>query len=300
VKVIIAGSSGFLGQALARDLIAAGHRITRLVRRPATGPTEVTWRPDHAELDPAALVAADAVISLSGAGIGDRRWTAEYKQVLRDSRLQTTSTIARTLADLAESDRPPTWLSASGIGIYGERGDQPLLEVSERGEGFIADLVADWEAATAPAAAAGVRVATMRSGLVLARSGGLLKRLLPIYLLGAGGRLGSGEQYQSWITLADEISAFRHVLNTPGVSGPVNLAGPNPVRNAEFNRVLGQVTHRPAVLSVPGIALRAVLGEFADEGVLVSQRVVPEVLAKSGFRFRHPDLRSALEWAMSN
>jgi uncharacterized protein len=300
VKVVLAGASGFLGQALARDLISGGHRVIRLVRKTQSGPSEVEWHPERGELSPGALSAADAVVSLSGAGIGDRRWTAEYKQLLRDSRLQATSTIARALADLPDSTRPQTWISASAIGIYGERGDQPLLEASAPGDGFLSDLVVDWEAATAPANEVGVRVALMRSGLVLARSGGLLKRLTPLYLAGLGGRLGSGQQYQSWISLADEIGAFRHVLTTSDIAGPVNVAGPDPARNIEFNRVLGQIVRRPAVIPVPAVGLRIVLGEFAEEGVLVSQRVVPEVLSNSGYQFRHPDLRSALEWAVAN
>ncbi|CAN5406141.1 TIGR01777 family oxidoreductase [soil metagenome] len=300
MKVVLAGGSGFLGQAIAQDLILHGHRITSLVRRAPSSPSEVQWYPERGELDPGALAGADAVISLSGAGIGDKRWTPEYKRLLLESRVQPTTTIATTLAGLDPAQRPGVLLSASAIGYYGERGDQPLPEGAARGTGFLADLVLQWETATVPAVEAGVRVATLRTGLVLAASGGLMKRLVPLFKLGIGGKLGSGRQYQSWITLADEISAIRYVLETESVSGPVNLVGPDPVRNDEMSKVLGQVLHRPALFPTPAFGIRLVLGEFADEGALASQRVIPEVLLQSGFTFEHPDIRSALEWAVKH
>jgi uncharacterized protein (TIGR01777 family) len=300
VKVVLAGASGFLGQALARDLIAHGHRIVTLVRRPPRSGTEVEWRPERGELDPAALAGSDAVVSLSGAGIADKRWTDAYKKTLLDSRVQPTTTIATTLAGLDPERRPGVFLSASAIGFYGERGDEVLAEGSARGSGFLPELVVQWEAATEPATDAGIRVATLRTGLVLARSGGLIKRLIPLYKLGLGGKLGSGQQYQSWITLADEIAAIRHVIQADTISGPVNLVGPDPVRNLELSQVLGQVLHRPAVFPTPAFGIRLVLGEFADEGALASQRVIPEALTKSGFTFDHGDIRSALEWATKN
>jgi uncharacterized protein (TIGR01777 family) len=300
MKVVLSGASGFLGKALVDDLLVQGHQVSTLVRRRATSTTEFEWHPERGELSPNALAGADAVISLSGAGIGDRRWSPAYKRVLIDSRVQPTSTIASTLASMAETVRPKSFLSASAIGYYGDRGDQPLPESATAGTGFLAELVQQWEAAALPAAEAGVRVAALRTGLVLSAGGGLLKRLVPLFKAGVGGKLSSGRQYQAWITLADEIAAIRHILHSPQLAGPVNLSGPQPVRNDEFSAELGKALHRPALLPVPAFALKLVLGEFADEGVLASQRVVPEKLTDSGYRFQHSDLRTALAWAVAN
>lgn len=300
MKLVLAGASGFLGTALMADLRDAGHQVHTLVRRRPAGGTEFEWHPERGELDPQVLSGSDAVICLSGAGIADKRWTEDYQQELVQSRLQPTSTIARTLAELPPEQRPATFVSASAIGYYGERGDQPLPETAVAGTGFLADLVRRWEAATEPASSAGVRVAMLRTGLVLSARGGLMKRLVPLFKLGGGGKLGSGQQYQSWITLADEIGAIRHILQTEQLDGPVNLVGPEPVRNAEFSAELGRTLHRPALLPAPAFALRLALGRFADEGVLVSQRVLPEKLLASGYRFSHADLPSALAWAVKN
>jgi hypothetical protein len=296
----VAGASGFLGTALVGDLREHGHAVSTLVRRAPANPSEREWHPERGELAPDALSDADAVICLSGAGIGDKRWTPAYKKLLLDSRVQPTATIATTLAGLAPDHRPSTFLSASAIGFYGERGDQPLPEGAAKGSGFLADLVSEGEAATAPAVAAGVRVAALRTGLVLAASGGLLTRLVPLFKLGIGGKLGSGRQYQSWITLADEIAAIRFVLEHDSLSGPVNIAGPDPVRNDEFSRALGRVLHRPAIFPTPAFGIRLVLGEFANDGALASQRVIPEALLAAGFTFEHSDVRSALEWAVQH
>ncbi|MGI8665979.1 MAG: TIGR01777 family oxidoreductase [Jatrophihabitans sp.] len=300
MKVLIAGGSGFLGQALAKELIAHRHLMHTLVRRSPTSATEIEWHPERGELDPAVLSGFGAVICLSGAGISDKRWTSAYKRTLLESRLGPTGTLAAALAGLAAEQRPATFISASAIGYYGERGDQPLPESAAAGTGFLADLVVRWEAATAPAADAGIRVLTLRTGLVLSASGGLLKRLIPLFKLGLGGKLGSGQQYQSWISLADEVGAIRYLLESDGPAGPVNLAGPDPVRNDEFSLELGKVLHRPAVFPTPAFGIRLVLGEFADEGALASQRVIPEKLIDSGYQFRHPDVRSALDWAVKN
>ncbi len=300
MKVIIAGGSGFLGNALVRDLRAHGHQVSTLVRRSPGSEAELEWHPDRGELDPGALAGADAVISLSGAGIGDKRWTPAYKRLLVDSRVQPTSTLAAALAALPADVRPRSFLSASAVGYYGDRGDEELTESAAVGTGFLADLVHRWESATRLASDAGVRVATLRTGLVLSASGGLLKRLIPVFKIGAGGKLGSGRQYQAWISLADEISAIRHVLLAEQLYGPVNLVGPAPARNAEFSAELGRVLHRPAIFPTPAVALRLALGEFADEGVLASQRVLPQKLAGTGYQFEHGDLRSALSWAVKN
>ncbi|HEY0168957.1 MAG TPA: TIGR01777 family oxidoreductase [Jatrophihabitans sp.] len=300
MKVVVAGASGFIGKALVIDLRGHGHEVSTLVRRSPASESEFQWHPERGELDPLALGDADAVISLSGAGVGDKRWNEAYRQVLVQSRVQPTTTIARALAELPAELRPQSFLSASAIGYYGDRGDEPLPESATGGAGFMADLVRRWEAATEAASAAGVRVVTLRTGLVLSRSGGLMKRLIPIFKMGAGGRLGSGRQYQPWITLADEIGAIRHILRTEQLQGPVNLVGPEPVRNAEFSAELARALHRPALLPAPAFGLRLVLGEFADEGVLLSQRVLPEKLIGSGYRFEHADLRSALAWAVAH
>ncbi len=300
MKLVIAGASGFLGKALVADLRKDGHQVDTLVRRPAASGAEFEWHPERGELDPQLLAGADAVVCLSGAGVADKRWTDAYRQELVQSRLQPTTTIAETLAGLPPEQRPGTFVSASAIGYYGERGDQPLPEAATAGTGFLADLVRRWEAATEPAARAGVRVVMLRTGLVLSATGGLMKRLVPLFKLGAGGKLGSGRQYQSWITLADEIGAIRHALQTDQLEGPVNLVGPDPVPNAEFTAALAAALHRPAIIPAPAFGLRLALGQFADEGVLVSQRVLPEKLLASGYRFEHADLRSALDWAIHN
>lgn len=290
--VVMAGASGLIGTALADHLAAAGHRVRRLVRRAARAADEASWDPAAGRLDPAALAGADAVVNLSGAGIGDRRWSGEYKQVLRDSRLDPTHLLARTLAEMP--DPPPTFLSASAVGFYGDTGDAEVDESAPVGRGFLARLVADWEEAAAAAAPGGVRVVTLRTGIVLTRRGGALAQMLPLFSLGLGGRLGSGRQWMSWVSLRDHVGATHHLLTATEVSGPVNLTAPHPVRNRELTTALGQALSRPALLAVPTLALRARFGEFADEGLLVSQRVAPRRLVESGFDFAHPRLAAAL------
>lgn len=290
--VVVAGASGLLGTALTDSLRADGHEVRRLVRRAARSGDEVGWDPAAGRLDPAALAGADAVVNLSGAGIGDKRWTGEYQQVLRDSRLEPTDLLARTIAE--SERRPATYVCASAVGFYGDTGEAAVDESAVAGSGFLARLVADWEAAAAPAAAAGVRVVTLRTGIVLTRRGGALAQLLPLFSVGLGGRLGSGRQWMSWITLADHVRATRHLLEDAGVAGPVNLTAPQPVRNAEFTAALARALRRPAALAVPALALRVRFGGFADEGLLVSQRVLPARLTAAGFDFTHPDLDAAL------
>lgn len=267
--------------------------MVRLVRRNAVAADEVRWDP-AAELAPSVLAGVDAVVNLCGAGVGDRRWTAEYKRVLVESRVGPTSTLARALA-AAGSAGPGVLLNASAVGVYGDRGDEELTEESASGSGFFPELVRAWEGAASPASAAGVRVAMVRTGLVLGPGGGLLGPMLPLFRFGLGGRMGSGRQWMPWITLADVVGAIGYLLAVP-VHGPVNLAGPAPVRNAEFARTLGAVLHRPALLPAPGFGLRLVLGEFGREAV-TSQRVRPAVLAASGYQFVHDDLTEALRWA---
>lgn len=292
MRILLSGASGFIGSALRRVLEQEGHEVSALSRSAPADSSAVQWDPDSGELDPVALEGWDAVVHLAGEGIGDRRWNEAHKRRVRDSRIKGTTLLSRTLAKL---DRPPAvLLSASAIGYYGDRGDEALTENAPAGGGFLAGVVQAWEESTAPARDSGIRVVTMRSGLVLDGGGGVLKRQLIPFRLGIGGRLGAGRQYWSWITLEDEVRAMQHLLDAD-LSGAVNLTAPTPVTNAEFTAVLGRVLSRPAFLSVPPVALEVVLGkEMATEMLFFSQRVVPSKLEGSGFRFRHPELESAL------
>jgi uncharacterized protein (TIGR01777 family) len=299
MKVAVSGSSGLIGPELVRTLRADGHDVLRLVRRTPRTMDEHRWEPAHHRIPPGLLDDVDAVVNLAGAGVGDRRWTDKRKQQLLRSRVDSTTTVSQALAQAvaADPDRPRVLLSASAVGWYGDTGDRTVDESAPAGEDFLANVCVQWEAATGPAAAAGVRVATLRTGLVLGR-GGLLGRLLPLFRLGVGGRLGSGRQYMPWISLRDEVDAIRFLLTSP-VSGPVNLTAPDPVTNAEFTAALAAAVHRPAVLPVPGPVLQVALGEFARVGVLAGQRAVPSVLQAAGFSYSHPDLGSALQVAIA-
>ena len=299
MKVAVTGSSGLIGSALVRSLLADGHEVLRLVRRTPRTADEHRWEPAHHRVPPGLLDDVDAVVNLAGVGVGDKRWTTKYKQEVLASRVDSTTTISQAFADAAATDpaRERVLLSASAVGWYGDTGNQVVDETAPAGTDFLARVCVSWEAATAPAAAAGVRVATLRTGLVLAR-GGLLGRLAPLFRLGLGGRIGSGRQYWPWIGLRDEVDAIRFLLTAP-VSGPVNLAAPQAATNAEFTAALAAAVHRPAVLTVPGPALRLVLGEFAPVGVLAGQRAVPSVLTEAGFTFSQPDLLSALQAALT-
>jgi uncharacterized protein (TIGR01777 family) len=293
MRIVIGGASGFLGRPLVDRLRSAGHQVMRLVRRDPSADDEIGWRPDQGALDPSVVDGADAAINLAGVGVGDHRWTEEYRKLIRSSRVNSTETLARAVA---AADNPPRVLiNASAVGYYGDTGDREVDESATPASGFFPDVCHAWEAATAPAEEAGVRVVHLRSGLVLGRDGGLLKPFLLLFGLGLGGPLGNGRQWMSWISRADELAAIEFLL-TAEVSGGVNLTGPAPVRNRDFARALGRVLHRPAILPVPGFALRVVLGEFGTESVR-SQRVVPTALTRAGYQFQHPDLESALRWA---
>lgn len=291
MHVVIAGSHGFIGSTLVPHLRAAGHDVTVLVRGDAHGPDEIAWDPAAGRLDPGAIAGADAVINLAGVNPGSRPLTAARKREVLSSRVLTTRLLARTLAGL--DDGPQVLLQASGIGAYGSRGDDVLDEDEPIGTTFFANVVRQWEAATAPAAEEGVRVVLLRTGIVLGQGGGALGPLLPVLKAGVGGRLGSGRQFWPWITLLDEVRAIEHLL-TADVHGPVNLVTA-PARNAEVVAALASAFHRPATIPVPSFALRLVLGDFSSE-VLGSIRAVPAVLDASGFVPVHRDLTTAADW----
>lgn len=296
MKIAIAGASGLIGRALAADLTGDGHQVIRLVRHLTQAPDQVRWDPLAANggLDPAALSGTDAVVNLAGAPIASGRWTAARKAELRASRIQGTASLAAAMA--AASQPPPVLLCGSAIGWYGDTGDRLADESAPAGQGFLAGLVRDWEAAAQQARTAGIRVVSLRTGVVLARGGGMLPRLTPLFRLGMGARLGTGRQYLSWITLSDEVRAIRFLLEHD-LDGPVNLTAPAPVTNAEFTTALGRALGRPAALRVPAPVLRAGLGEAAGE-LLASQRVAPARLLAAGFAFRHPDIDTALAAAL--
>ncbi|MEV4704929.1 TIGR01777 family oxidoreductase [Actinoplanes sp. NPDC049316] len=297
MRILMAGASGFLGTSLSERLRRSGHEITQLVRRPAENPGEAAWKPSAGQLDPALVAAADVVINLAGAGVGDKRWNARYKSLIRSSRVDTTGTIASTISKLPAADRPRALLQSSAVGWYGDTGDREVTEEAPAGTGFLADVCRVWEAAARPAEDAGTRVALLRTGLPLDARGGLLKPQMPLFRAGAGAKLGGGKQWVPWIAFADWLAAVEFVLERDDLAGPVNLVGPEPATNAEFTRTLGKVLNRPAVLQVPGLALQVALGEFAHEA-LRSQRVLPGVLQRAGFTFAYPDLESALRAAV--
>ena len=291
MKIIVSGASGLIGQPLVTSLRNHGHDVVQLVRRTPRA-NESQWNPSAGQLDVAVLEGADAVIHLSGAGIGDRRWTAKYKQELLDSRTKSTSLLAATIAKC--NKEPSVFLSGSAIGIYGARGDEQLTEQSSHGISFLAEICKQWEAAAKPAIDAGVRTVFLRTGIVLTPLGGALKKQLPLFKLGLGGKFGNGKQWQSWISLDDEISAIKHLL-TANISGAVNLTAPNPVTSAEFTKALARTLRRPAILPIPKFGPKLLLGsELAEALLFTGQRVMPVELQKSGFAFQHSTIDVAL------
>lgn len=291
MRVAVTGSSGLIGSALVAHLRSSGHEAVP-VRRGAAGSGEIAWDPAAGTIDPAAFRGIDAVVHLAGAGIGDHRWTEDYKREIRESRTRSTNLLSEALAAL--DDGPRVLLSGSAIGWYGSRGDEVLDESSSVGSGFLADVCVDWEASTAVAQAAGVRVAHLRTGIVLSPKGGALKKQLPLFKFGLGGRFGTGRQWQSWISIDDEIGAIMFLLEND-ISGPVNLTAPAPVTNAEFTKVLAAVLRRPALVPVPSFGPKLLLGaELAQNLLFDGQRVLPKVLESGRYAFRHPDLETAL------
>ncbi|MER7753448.1 TIGR01777 family oxidoreductase [Kitasatospora sp. NPDC097643] len=300
MRIAVTGSTGLIGSALVRSLLTDGHEVVRLVRRRSrTGPqpdgtTAIGWNPLLGQVERDGLAGVEAVVHLAGAGVGDRRWTDSYKREIRESRVLGTETLAVALAELKEP--PRVLVSASAVGYYGQTGDRVIDEDSPAGEDFLAEVCVEWEAAARPAERAGIRVVHPRTGLVLSAAGGAGRRLFPLFKLGLGGRLGSGRQYWSFISLADEVAAMRFLIDRDDLVGPVNLTAPEPVTNAELTAALGRVLGRPTPFPVPEPVLKAVLGELAIE-VVGSHRVVPRRLLDAGFRFAHPDVDAAVRAA---
>lgn len=289
MRIAVTGSSGLIGSALVHRLQADGHEVVRVVRQ-GQG---VRWDPEAGTIDAAGLAGVDGVVHLAGEGIGEKRWSDEQKRRIRESRTKGTYLLANTLAGL--DPKPSVLVSGSGVGYYGLRGDEVLTEESSNGTGFLAELCRDWEAAARPAVDAGIRTVFLRTGIVLSPKGGALGRILPLLKLGLGGKLGSGGQWWSWISLEDEVRVIVHALTTPTVEGPINAVAPNPVTNTELIKEAGKIAGRPTFFAVPKFALGLVMGgELTEEMILASQRALPKVAEATGFTFTHPDVRSAL------
>lgn len=289
MRIVIGGSSGLIGTELVDSLRKDGHEVLRLVRRKPTASSEIYWNPAAGELDFAQLAGANVIINLAGAGVGDSRWTDKYKAMILSSRVDSTSLLAKAAAEI----KPDVFVAGSAIGWYGDTADRQVDETSPAGTGFLADVVVAWEKASQPASAAGVRVVNIRTGLVAAKNGGAWSRLLPIFKLGAGGKLGSGKQYWSFISMRDEIAAIKFVISNSNITGPVNLTAPEPATNSEVTKAMSKIFNRPALFPVPEFALKSLLGEFSQE-VLGSARVIPRVLMDAGFEFQDPNIESAM------
>lgn len=291
MRIVVSGASGLIGTALLPQLRAQGHTVVRLVRRPPAVADELAWDPRTGDFDPAVFAGVDAVINLSGAGVGDRRWTTSYRAEILDSRVDATRAISEAISAL--DHKPLVLINASAIGWYGETGQRAVDESDRGGDDFLADVCRQWEGAADPARAAGIRTVFLRTGLVMDAHGGALAKMVPLFKAGIGGRLGNGQQWWSWISMRDEIRAIMHLLASE-IDGPVNLVSPNPVTNQEFTAAFARALRRPALLPVPAFALKIVLGGFASE-VLGSKRILPGVLTESGFTFSDPHIQPALE-----
>ena len=297
MKILISGSGGFVGRALTASLEDGGRETVALVRPASASSDGVRWNPDAGTIDAAALEGFDAVAHLAGENIADRRWTDERKARIRDSRVRGTALLADALAGLDR--KPRVMLCASAAGYYGDRGGEILPDDAAPGTGFLAETTREWEEAARPASDAGIRVVNLRIGVVMSASGGMLKRVLPIFKMGLGGKLGDGSQYMSWIAMPDLTRAIEWTLERDDLAGGVNISSPVPATNAEFTRALGKALNRPAIFAVPALALRLAQGELAD-AVLSGVRMNPARLLASGFEFRYPDIESALRWAVAS
>lgn len=291
MKIAITGASGLIGSALIPALEARGDEITRVVRTtPKAG--EIEWHPNRDGVNLSSFEGFDGIINFAGENIAAGRWTDEQKRKIRDSRVNGTHLLSEAIAKL--NHKPRVFICASATGIYGDRGDELLDEQSESGGGFLAGVCREWERATEPASKAGVRVVNLRFGPILARQGGMLAKLLTPFKMGMGGKVGSGKQYISWVSLDDAVRATTFAIDDPSVHGPLNVVSPNPVTNEEFTKSLGHVLNRPTALAMPAFAARLAFGEMADEMLLVSQRVAPKKLSAEGFQFEHPGIEGAL------
>jgi hypothetical protein len=298
MRILISGASGLIGRALAERLRSAGDEVRTLVRRkPNAAKGEIAWDIDAGARDTSGLHGLDAVVHLAGKPIASR-WTEESKQAILDSRVLGTRRLAEAVAQLP--DKPSVFISASAVGFYGSRGDESLDEDSASGQGFLADVCRQWEAASRPARDAGIRTVELRTGIVLSRAGGMLARVLPHFRMGAGGVVGTGQQWLSWISLADAVAGIQHAIATTALSGPVNLTSPQPVHNVEFSRTLARLLGRPSLVPLPVFAVKLLFGEMGEELLLAGQKVLPKRLLASGFQFSHPDLESALRWTLTH
>ena len=296
MKVVVSGASGLIGSEIVPALRTSGHEVIRLVRREVAGADEVAWNPATGSLDAHLLEGVDAIVNLSGENIG-QRWTASRKREILESRLAATGLLAQTAAALAP--RPSVFVSAGGVGVYGDRGDEIVTEESTLGSGFEADVVRAWEAAAAPARDAGIRVVNFRQGVVLAKEGGALARMLLPFKLGVGGRVGSGKQWWSWVAIDDVTAAYGFVLGHE-IDGVVNLTAPNPVTNAQFADALGKALGRPTILPTPAFAIRALFGEMGEDVLLCGRRALPARLIEAGFDFSAPTIETALSHVLTS
>ncbi len=299
MNILITGTSGLIGSALVQFLTARGQRVTRLVRRiPRQGAEEIFWDPEAGRIDAASLEGSEAVVHLAGESIAAGRWTAVKKKRILDSRVKGTDLLARTLASLR---RPPqVMISTSAVGYYGDRGAEILREESAPGSGFLADVCRRWEQAASVAATGGIRLVVLRLGMILSSAGGALRQMLPPFRFGIGGRLGSGTQYLGWLTLDDLLEIISFTLLHSSLGGTINAVSPNPVTNGEFTRILARALGRPAVFSVPSLAIRMMLGEMGEQLLLASARVVPARLIEAGYQFRYPELEPALRHVLAS
>lgn len=297
MRIAITGASGLIGSALSASLIADGHQVIKLVRKPSTSPEEITWDIKKGLSTPSTLEGIDAIVHLAGAGVGDKRWSDSYKKEIRESRVIGTETISRTLVNL--NHPPKVFISASAIGWYGDTGSEKVDESTPAATGFLPEVVQAWEAATNVARLAGIRVVHPRTGLVMSSNGGALAKLIPLFKFGLGSPLGNGKQYWSFISISDEIKAIKYLIHKQEISGPVNLTAPTPVTNTEVSKTLAKLLHRPMLpIGVPSLILKTALGEFSQE-VLGSARVIPAVLQRNGFGFDHPTIALALKSALT-
>ena len=296
MKIVITGSSGLIGSALVRDCEKKNFEVVKLVRRAPKQENESQWDPIKGIVDLNVLEKATAIVNLAGAGVGDRRWSKKYKKLILDSRVNSTETLANAIVNLKTP--PSVFVSGSAIGFYGDTADVAVDENANLGEGFLSDVVFNWEYAAQRVRSNNIRVVHPRTGLVMSKRGGLLKKILPLFKLGLGGKLGNGKQYWSYISLEDEIRAIHHVIDDVRLTGGVNFTNPNPVTNAEFTKSLSSVVNRPAFLNVPSLALKIALGEFSIEA-LGSSRILPSKLQAAGFKFNQPDILSTLNSAIT-